>query len=183
MSNAPEHLVTQPVEHSRDLAHAVERFLDDVRNWADTCIAEYADAPATDVHDQNTYTIGWAPMIRALDHRTAVDFMRLGRDRIREHFVGTGAWHHGYWKKQEIHHGTEHFELFVQTLWRLAPDDGDTVAQFIDAVEHLGNWGDDGNVPDWFDHDTGLFRSTYLGTDFVDDSKATLSTWPTISVV
>ena len=155
MPNDSAKPVTQPVVQSPSLSSAADAFLADVRDWADDCIAEYADAPATDVHDQHTYTIGWAPMIHALGHRKAVDFMRTGRDRIRDHFVNTGAWKHGYWRKQEIHHGTEHFELFVQTLWRLDPDDSNTVEQFIDAVEHLGNWSDDPGVPDWFDHDSG----------------------------
>ena len=86
------------------------------------------------------------------------------RDRIRDHFTATDQWRHGYWRMHEAHHGTEHFELFLGALHRLDPDDdGDTTSQLVDAAEHIGNWVAD--VPPWFDWETGLFRSTFLGTD------------------
>ena len=46
------------IESSHDLPHACQRFLDDVRRWAYEAIDRYADEPATDVHDQGTYTTG-----------------------------------------------------------------------------------------------------------------------------
>ena len=81
------------------------------------------------------------------------------------HLAGSGAWRHGYWTDQEAHHGTEHFDVFLRALWRLDPDDAETARQFTDAAEHVGNWAD--GVPEWFDPETGLFRSMYLGTDAV----------------
>jgi hypothetical protein len=76
-------------------------------------------------------------------------------------------WVHGYWKTQEAHHGTEHFELFLGTLARLDPTDERTRAQLLDAAEHIGNWVDE--IPAWYDEETGLFRSFYLGTEYVGD--------------
>jgi hypothetical protein len=65
----------------------------------------------------------------------------------------------------EAHHGTEHFELYLGMLLRLGPGDGDTIAQLVDAAEHMGNWVDD--VPPWFDWQSGLFRSSFFGADGV----------------
>jgi len=89
-------------------------------------------------------------------------FLRCQRDRIRAHFVTTGQWVHGYWTMFEAHHGTEHFELFLGALWRLDPGDSETVAQLVDATEHLGNWST--AAPPWFDWETGLFRAMHFGT-------------------
>jgi hypothetical protein len=123
----------------------------------------YGEAPPTDVHDQGTYTTGWAPYGQATRDPKVLGFLRRRRDEIRDHFVHTDQWRHGYWRMQEAHHGTEHFELFLGTLHDLAPDDTETRTQLLDAAEHIVNGSPD--VPPWFDTETGLFRSMYLGTD------------------
>ena len=146
-----------------NLPTARDRFLGDIAAWVRDCLARYADAPATDVHDQATFTTAWEPYIRATSDAEALAFMRQQRDRIRDHFTSTGQWRHGYWRMHEAHHGTEHFELFLGALHRLDPNDDSTTPQLVDAAEHVGNWVAD--VPPWFDWDTGLFRSTFLGTD------------------
>jgi len=136
-----------------------------VRAWAYACIDRYRSAPATDVHDQATYATAWAPYVEATEDPHVLGFLKELRDRIRDHFVATDQWHHGYWRAQEAHHGTEHFELFLGTLYRLDPEDSETKTQLIDAVEHIGNWVPD--IPRWFDEERGLFRSMYLGTEVV----------------
>lgn len=147
------------------------------RRWVEACISRYADAPATDVHDQGTYTTAWDPLIRndAELAWKALPFLRRRRDVIRDRHVDAGEWRHGYWRMQEAHHGTEHFELFLAALWRLDPTDGDTVGQFLDMAEHLGNFSD--AVPPWFDWDRGLYRSMYFGADGVQtDAGKTVNT-------
>jgi hypothetical protein len=62
---------------------------------------------------------------------------------------------------QEAHHGTEHFELFLGSLWRLDPEDGATADQLVDAAEHMGNWA--AEVPPWFDWQSRLFYSLFFG--------------------
>ena len=153
---------TTQVVQSKDAATATARFMDDVKAWIDDCIAKYADAPSTDVHDQGTYTTGWEPYVRATGDPRALAFLKRLRDDVRDHFVRTGQWYHGYWTMQEAHHGTEHFELFLGMLLRLDPGDAATAAQLLDATEHIAN-GVHG-IPAWFDEASGLFRSMYLGT-------------------
>lgn len=158
-------MITVPLVPSATLAEACDRLLADVGAWVADCIARYTDAPPTDVHDQATYTTGWEPYIRATEDDAALAFMLRLRDDIRDHFVATGQWRHGYWRMQEAHHGTEHFELFLGALSRLAPRDAETTRQLVDAAEHLGNWVPE--VAPWFDWDRGLYRSTFFGTDGV----------------
>jgi len=153
------------IDKSPSLRESLRRFATEIEDWIECCVASYRDEPASDCHDQATFTISWAPLIRRGRGRAGLSFMKAYRDRIRNHFAGTGQWKHGYWKRQEVHHGTEHFELFVGTFHKLAPDEGETAAQLLDAAEHLGNWQPD--VPQWFNWDTGLFRSMYLGTEVV----------------
>ena len=151
------------IEPSHDLPHACQRFLDDLRRWAYEAIDRYADAPATDVHDQGTYTTGWEPLLHAGPDERILRFLQQKRDRIRDHFNQTQQWRHGYWRMQEAHHGTEHYELFLGALQRILPDDRETARQLDDAAEHMGNWSN--AAPDWFDWDRRRFHSLFFGAD------------------
>jgi hypothetical protein len=155
-------MLTRSVEHSTGFSEAYARFMTSLGRWVDVCIERYADAEPTDVHDQGTYTTGWAPYLRERAHPHALAFLKRRRDAIHDHFIATGQWHHGYWCVQEAHHGTEHFDLFLRTLFHLDPDDPETRRQILDATEHIGNWI--AGIPDWFDVESQLFRSMYLGT-------------------
>ncbi|MBM4084012.1 MAG: hypothetical protein FJ272_04405, partial [Planctomycetes bacterium] len=150
-------------ERSASLEEACDRFLDDLGAWIARCLAELKDAPPTDGHDQGTFMLPWTLHIVARQNDEALEFMLRQRDRIRDHFVAKDKWRHGYWRMSEAHHGTEHFELFLGALWRLRPTDADTVAQFVDAAEHFGDWSD--AVEPWFDWESGLYRSMYFGAD------------------
>ena len=155
-------MLTATVEHSTGFSEAYTRLMDSLGRWVDDCIQRYASAETTDVHDQGTYTTGWAPYVRERKDARALAFLKQRRDAIRDHFVKTGQWHHGYWVLQEAHHGTEHFELFLGTLLSLDPRDAETRRQILDATEHIGNWVD--GIPAWYDAESHLFRSMYLGT-------------------
>ncbi|MFP4106294.1 MAG: hypothetical protein ACLFVU_09410 [Phycisphaerae bacterium] len=156
-------VVTTPIEPSSGPTEAANRFLDALRTWIYACIDEPADEPVIDNHDQGTFTVPWATYIRATGDDAPLEFMKNLRDKVRDFYVSRGEWKHGYWRMQEAHHGTEHYELFLGELWRLDPDDDETVGQFIDAAEHIGNWVDE--IPDWYDWDKDVFRSLWLGTD------------------
>lgn len=156
---------TIDIDPSPTPAAAAGRFLDDLGAWGRERAQHYAGAPAIDEHDQGTYLTGLEPYLLARRDQTLAAFLAGQRDQIRDHYVRRGLWHHGYWKAQEAHHGTEHFELFLGMLARLDPQDGETRAQLLDAAEHLGNWAD--GVPEWFDWQRGLFHSVFLGTEVV----------------
>jgi hypothetical protein len=158
-------MITRPIEPSPTLTSARDRFLDTVGDWIHDCMDRYEGACPSDVHDQATYTTGWEPYLQARGDARALAFLKHTRDRIHAHFTTTDQWHHGYWRRQEAHHGTEHFELFLGMLHHLDPGDEITRAALGDAAEHVLN--DVPDVPPWVDDATGLFRSMYLGTTVV----------------
>jgi hypothetical protein len=158
-------IYTQPLNPSASVSEATERFVADVEAWIHDCMDRYADAPATDVHDQGTYTTSWESYVRKTGDAAILAFLKTARDRMRDHYVDTGLWRHGYWTMQEAHHGTEHYELFLGMLLRLDPEDRETRRQIVDAAEHMGNWSD--AAPDWFDYDRNRFHSFFFGTDGV----------------
>lgn len=162
---SPDYTVSTAINWSPDLPAALEAFLDDLGQWIDDCIGRYEHETPTKVHDQATYTTGWAPyLIARPDDRHKAFLLNLA-DKIRDRHIEADAWRHGYWRMQEAHHGTEHYELFLGTLLRLWPD-CEAGQQLLDASEHLGNWSDD--VPAWFDWDTGCYLSTHFGTDGIE---------------
>ena len=59
-------------------------------------------------------------------------------------------------------------DLFLRALWQLERGDYETVRQMEDAAEHIGNWK--AGFPDWYDWQTGLFRSMHLGTEDVGEA-------------
>lgn len=158
-------IYTQPLDPSASVTEARERFVADVSSWIHDCMERYADAPATDVHDQGTYTTSWEAYVRKSGDASILAFLKTARDRMRDHYAETGLWRHGYWVMQEAHHGTEHYELFLGMLLRLDPEDAETCRQIVDAAEHMGNWSAD--VPDWFDYDRNRYHSFFFGTDGV----------------
>jgi hypothetical protein len=156
------HEVQIPV--SPTFTEAASALQAELTEWAEKCVREYDEIGAGDGHDQVNFTLAWEPLILA-GNRELLAVMTRWRDEIRDHHVASDAWHHGYWRKQEAHHGTEHFGLFLGTLFQLAPEDQETREQIRNACEHLGNWVSD--IPAWFDWSTGLFRSMWLGTSEV----------------
>jgi hypothetical protein len=150
------------------VSEACSRFLQEIGKWIDDCTARYSGIVPTDVHDQSTFVTGWVPYIKATGDQEAIAFMIKLRDAIKAHFTDNGLWKHGYWRMQEPHHGTEHFELFLGALLAIRPDDEETIEQVVDAAEHIGNWVNE--VPPWFDWDKALFRAVHFGTDGIRES-------------
>ncbi len=163
MLSLPEN--SAPISRSRSPKEACDLYLKDVRSWAHACIERYSEQPPTDVHDPLTYTTGWEPYILAFRDEHVIRFLASARDETASRLARTDVWRHGYWRMQEAHHGTEHFEIFLGFMLRVDPENQDTVHQLVDAAEHLGNWNPD--VPEWFDYSTGLFRSLFFGADGV----------------
>ncbi len=152
-----------PILNSPSPEKACDFFLDDLKAWAYACIDRFRDQPPTNNHDQLTYTTGWEPYILKSQDIHVIQFLKSVQESTASSFEAKDLWHHGYWRMQEAHHGTEHFELFLGFMWRVQQGNATTHKQLIDAVEHIGNWSAD--VPEWFDYSTGLFRSLYFGTD------------------
>ena len=158
-------ITERKLDRSTSISAASERFLDEVSAWIHSCMAGYAREEPGDASGQLTYTSAWAPYLRARPSPEVMAFLAQRRDAVRDRFVRREQWRHGYWRMQEVRHGTEHFVVFLSFLARLNPEDAHTRAQLLDAAEHFGNWSAD--VPAWYDADTGLFRSLHFGADGV----------------
>ena len=156
---------SMPVPASNSLEEATNAFLDSLRAWVLRVVEQHPDGVPYASHDGGTFMVPWTVLAGSEAGNPAIEFMRRYRDGAKRHFEEAGQWQHGYWRKQEAHHGTEHFDIFLRALWTVAPDDRATVRQLEDAAEHIGNWV--AGVPPWYDVETGLFRSMFLGTDFV----------------
>ncbi|MFW5893526.1 MAG: hypothetical protein ACOCUY_00125 [Verrucomicrobiota bacterium] len=161
------HSYSLAVKHSSSLKQATTGFIDAVGAWAERVMRSHPDGVPAAGHDAGTFMLPWASYVEAAGDKRPLEFMRLYRDTAKQHFEESGGWLDGYWRRQEVHHGTEHFDLFLRAVWQLAPDDAETVRQLEDAAEHIGNWKP--GFPSWFDWETGLFRSMFLGTEVVGD--------------
>ncbi len=159
--------LTEKVDQSPSLSSAIDRFLNAVHAWTKRVLAAYPEGFTSDSHDGGTFMLPWTPYIRTSGDTGPLQFMRHYRDEAKRHFEETEKWLDGYWRRQEVHHGTEHFDLFLRALWYVDPEDRETVRQLEDAAEHIGNWKP--GFPGWFDWNTGLFRSLYLGTEYVGE--------------
>lgn len=162
--------LTTTVPKSGSLERAVQDYLVDLGASVRRVIEANPDGWRSESHDGGTFMLPWAPYVEAEEGELAeraLRFMRGYGDSASEHFQRTGQWHHGYWRRQEVHHGTEHFGLFLTELWRIGTEDDETVRQFEDAAEHIGNWAK--GVPPWWDEDRGMFVSYYLGTEEVGE--------------
>lgn len=159
-------MITTRIERSTDISEARQRFLRELRAWIYGCLEKYENAPPTDGHDQLTYTTGWAPYLEHVADDQVMSFLKSSRDKVAKHFRANGMWKHGYWKRHDVHHGTEHYDLFLRFLFEIDPGDEDTRHQLLDAIEHMANLIPE--VPDWFDHNAGIFHSLRFGTEQVE---------------
>lgn len=158
---------TSAVPESPSLAAAIQQFFAEMESWVRRVVQANPNGISSGSHDGGTFMIPWASYARTTGDPRPLPFMKMYRDRTRARFVQNDSWSHGYWKKQEAHHGTEHFELFLGSLVGLDKTDRETVRQLEDAAHHIGNWSD--GAPDWYDWGRGVFRSLYLGTEFVGE--------------
>ena len=158
---------TSPVGNSGSLEDALNDFADEIDAWIGRVIRAYPTGFTSDSHDGGTFMTCWVPHIRAARDQRAAEFMYRYRYEAKRHFEETDQWLDGYWRRQEVHHGTEHFDIFLRATDKLPLGDDVTARQVEDAAEHIGNWKP--GFPEWFDWDTGLFRSFYLGTEHVGE--------------
>lgn len=136
--------------------------------WVEASYRRHEQMLPHDGADQALFACGWMPWLKAHPEHPAWSWLKGFRDAVRDHFVAQGRWAHGYWVMHGVGTGMEHFTRFLAELRVLDPSDGETVNQILDAAEHLGNWVPE--VPAWFDWDTGLFRSVYLGAGGAGDA-------------
>ena len=156
---------TIKIKKTTSLYNACNDFLKDVNKWIDRVINEKPEGIISDSHDSGTFMTPWVVSIKRTNNPEHLNYLKLHRDNCKKYFTANNSWLDGYWAKQEAHHGPEHFQIFLYTLYCLDKNDAVTISQFEDAAEHIGDWKL--GFPEWFNHDTLLFNSLYLGTGHV----------------
>ncbi len=149
-----------PLEKPSDLLAGLEMLLQELGNWLHGAMPAHLDQEWQGIHDEGTFLTAWAgyyaftqdPQVPAL----ATDLFDKWERWAQDHFL------HGYHPTQEVHHGTEHFLIFVDWLYRIVPDHPRIRAALADGTRHVGNWAAD--TPAWFDWQTRRYVSYSLGT-------------------
>ena len=96
-------------------------------------------------------------------------FMKAFRNDWREALAASGHFWHGYDSNEEgdyLTHTAEAFTQFLLNVLYLDPADPITIEMVEDAAEHIGNYSPE--VHDWYDWDSHLFHSYFLGTKMND---------------
>jgi hypothetical protein len=96
-----------------------------------------------------------------------LSYLREFRDASLRFYEDGGLMRGGYWREQEAHHGPEYYQIFLSTLATLDPGDSRTIEVFRGAADLVV--GRATNAPLWFDAETGMFRSLFLGSEHVGD--------------
>ena len=156
------------VDHSSDLQACFTGYSAlraELSAWLAQSVRSDGPGPNGGGEDEANYALAWfGHYLVTREPATA--------DRFRELLAALAAWvetscFHGYEPEAEAHHGTEPFILFLPRYLALFPQDRTAVRLLLDAAEHVGNWCAD--VPAWFDHRRGCFRSFHIGSRVVGD--------------
>ena len=138
----------------------VRLLLDELAAWLDNALDRHLALDWQGIHDEATFVTAWAGY-HAYTGDERVKELALDLFAKWQHWAESNLVH-GYFPRQEVHHGTEHFIIFLDWLCRIAPERDDVAAALEDAAHHAGNWGD--GAPDWYDPERNRYLSYDLGT-------------------
>ncbi len=77
--------------------------------------------------------------------------------------------HRGYFKMEDVHHGSELFLGFLPRYIDLFPDNIKAKELIINVSKLIGNW--DKETEDWYNYSLKNFNSWYFGSDGISDKK------------
>lgn len=160
--------------YSSELSEAVEAFYQVYAKWVRACVKQYQPFHPSNAPKQTAIVRAWATFLRTQHGRNAdcevVELVASMRNKISLHLGVSGLWKQGYWAFANVIDGTFYFEHFLKLLWEIDPDADAARQPYLTAAQYLGNW--DPDVPDWFNWETGLFYSYFMGTESVlDDAQ------------
>ncbi len=148
------------LERPDSVQAGITMLLAELEDWLCTVQDRHRAQEWQGIHDEGTFLTAWAGYYAyTRDERVlhlALDLFAKWWTWAPDHLV------HGYHPQQEVHHGTEHFIIFLDWLLQIAPDHDEVRDAVVDAAHHAGNWAPD--APAWFDWDQGRYLSYSLGT-------------------
>ncbi len=135
--------------------------------WLAESARSNADIPWKGIHDEGTYLTAWREYyLHTADPEVksyAMGMLAKADKWLKRHLA------HGYWRKQEVHHGVEHFVIFLAWIHEMDPAEPLHARQLRDASANIIDAGSK-NLK-WYDPAANRFTSLYLGTKRVDYSK------------
>lgn len=142
-----------------DADEARQQLLDSMKEWLSEARKKHENTEWKGVHDEGTFLTSWREYYKLTKDQDAYDF-------FFERFDACNEWakhklKDGYWKKQEVHHGVEHFIIYLNFLYELDPNHAGVQRQLRRAANFIVK-GQFFKKP-WWDSEKNLFRSLYLG--------------------
>ena len=77
--------------------------------------------------------------------------------------------YNGYFKMEDVHHGTELFLGFLPRYIDLFPEDENAKQLILKVADFIGNWKT--GVDNWFDYKKNNFKSWYLGSEGIHENN------------
>ncbi len=155
------------LERPANIHAGITMLLSELEDWFSTVQDSHGAGEWQGIHDEGTFLTAWSGYYAyTQDERVlhlALELFGKWREWARSEFV------HGYHSQQEVHHGTEHFIIFLDWLLQIAPDYEGVRQSVEDAAHHTGNWAKD--APAWFDWDDCRYLSYQLGTRQVGSER------------
>jgi hypothetical protein len=143
-----------------DVNDVEHELLEELKRWLVESYSKNRAIGWAGKHDEGTYLTSWREYYKIshdpLVRNYALDMLKKADLWIQDNY------YHGYHKKQEVHHGVEHFIIFL--AWILEIDPTNTLArrQLAEAANNIVIQGKKSRP--WYDFDTNRFTSMYLGT-------------------
>ncbi len=146
------------------LDDAKDRIIRGFKEWLTQSVKKNKRVKWKGVHDEATYMTSWReyqlitgdPLVKEY----AFEMLRKADAWMGKHFVN------GYNPKAEVHHGVEHFIIFLAWLHELEPSEELHAKQLRDAAANITYRGS--HRPPWYDPATNRFTSTHLGSRIVN---------------
>jgi hypothetical protein len=139
----------------------IRLLLDEMEAWLAEVSEDHASRQWQGGHDEGTFLTSWEGYHSLRPDHSFMALAATLKEKCLE--WGSSGLYHGYHRKAEVHHGPEHFIIFLDFLNRILPEDGASGQAIIDAAHHLGNWVE--GIPQWYDWEAHRFISVYLGTE------------------
>jgi len=139
----------------------IQFLLNEMADWLGEAAESHYNVSWQGGHDEGTFLTSWEDYYRLTKESRVIRLAVKLRDSFLEWARSNMV--HGYHKRQDAHHGTEHYIIFLNWLSKIDPGDRLTYNAIIDASHHIGNWI--GGIPRWYDWDSKRFVSVYLGTE------------------
>ncbi len=139
---------------------AQKQLLNSLEGWLKESYERHSNTDWKGSHDEGTYLTSWREYYLLTEDEMVLNYanemLQKAEKWISDHF------YHGYHKHQEVHHGTEHFIIFLAWILELQPEHELAKKQLKEASVHIVNTYDDS--PKWYDYKSNRFTSTHLGT-------------------